>query len=92
VFEFTSFQFDASIELFGSFSEASVTKSELLSNIQVTMAGRAAEETIYGEGEVDGGAANDFEKATDLAYHMVTKYGASFVALKRTSFWFVLSC
>jgi hypothetical protein len=55
--------------------EASITKSEILSRIQIAMGGRAAEESVFGEGAVTGGAASDFEKATDLAYNMVTKYG-----------------
>lgn len=55
--------------------EASITKSEIITKIQIAMGGRAAEESIFGENAVTGGAASDFEKATDLAYNMVTKYG-----------------
>jgi len=58
-------------------TEASITKSEIISKIQIAMGGRAAEESVFGDGAVTGGAASDFEKATDLAYNMVTKYGMS---------------
>ena len=52
-----------------------VTKTELLNQITVGMAGRAAEELIFGE--MSTGAHDDLEKATKLARKMVTEYGMS---------------
>jgi len=51
------------------------TRSELGDRIAVLMAGRTAEELIFED--VTTGAANDIEKATDLARAMVTEYGMS---------------
>ena len=51
------------------------TKTELLETISGLLAGRVAEETIFGE--VTTGAHNDFEKATKIARSMVTEYGMS---------------
>jgi ATP-dependent metalloprotease len=58
-------------------TEASLTKAELISRIQVAMGGRVSEEAIYGPSAVTGGAMNDFQKATEMAFEMVTKYGMS---------------
>ena len=51
------------------------TKTRLFSVIAYAMGGRAAEELIYGEQTT--GASNDFEKATQIARDMVTRYGMS---------------
>ena len=51
------------------------TKTELLETISGLLAGRVAEETIFGE--ITTGAHNDFEKATKIARSMVTEYGMS---------------
>lgn len=45
--------------------------------IDVSLAGRAAEELVYGSEEVTIGAASDIERATELANAMVTRYGFS---------------
>lgn len=50
-------------------------KSELLNKISSLLGGRAAEEVIIGE--VSTGAANDLERATDIARKMVRAYGMS---------------
>ena len=52
-----------------------LTKSEMLSEITVLMAGRVAEEIVFGE--VSTGAQNDLERATKMARKMVTEYGMS---------------
>ena len=52
-------------------------KSELEAKIASFMGGRAAEQIIYGAGEVSTGAHNDIEKATNIARAMVTQYGMS---------------
>jgi cell division protease FtsH len=53
-----------------------MTKPELEDQIAVMLGGRAAEEIIY-EGVVSTGAANDLERASELARQMVTRFGMS---------------
>ncbi|HTV31621.1 MAG TPA: ATP-dependent zinc metalloprotease FtsH [Methylocella sp.] len=48
--------------------------SELRNRITVLMGGRAAE-TILFEGDISTGAADDLQRATDIATEMVTLYG-----------------
>jgi cell division protease FtsH len=48
-------------------------RSELLDRLTVLMAGRAAEQVVFGE--TSTGAADDLAKATDLARDMVLRYG-----------------
>jgi cell division protease FtsH len=52
-----------------------VTKSELLDEMAVLLAGRAAEELIFDE--KTAGASNDIERATKVARAMVVSYGMS---------------
>lgn len=51
------------------------TKEELLADIKICMAGRAAEELVFGK--YGTGASNDFKQATTAAKAMVTRYGMS---------------
>ena len=51
------------------------TKAELQTMLVTYLAGRAAEEIVFGS--VTTGAANDIEKATSLARAMITRYGMS---------------
>lgn len=51
------------------------SKSELLDDIAMAMAGRVAEEITFNE--ITTGASNDLERATKLARDMVTRYGMS---------------
>ena len=53
----------------------SVYKNELKEKISMLLAGRAAEEIIFGD--ISGGASNDIERATDIAKKMVTRLGMS---------------
>lgn len=51
------------------------TKTELMEQIAVLLAGRVTEELVFHE--LTGGAANDIEKATRIARAMVVDYGMS---------------
>ena len=51
------------------------TKNQFEDRLAMSLGGRVAEETIFGE--ITTGASNDLEQATDLARVMVTKYGMS---------------
>jgi len=52
-----------------------ITATELKQRMTALLAGRAAEEIIYGE--VSTGAADDLAKATDVARQSVTRFGMS---------------
>jgi len=58
------------------------TKEELVDMMKVFLAGRAAEQVVFGR--VTNGAANDLERATELARAMVFEYGMSDVVASRT--------
>ena len=58
------------------------TKEELLDVMKVALAGRAAEEIVFGR--VTNGAASDLEKVTEIARAMVFEFGMSDVAPSRT--------
>ena len=51
------------------------TKEEFVDWMKIVLAGRAAEQVVFGR--VTNGAANDLEKATELARAMVFEYGMS---------------
>jgi cell division protease FtsH len=51
------------------------TKASLLSQMAMTLGGRAAEELVFNE--VTTGAANDIEKVTHTAKQMIMRYGMS---------------
>ena len=51
------------------------SREELLVELQTLLGGRAAEQVVFGISTT--GAANDIERATDLARKMVTQYGMS---------------
>lgn len=52
-----------------------MSRTDALNQIETLVGGRAAEEVVFGE--ITTGAANDIEKATQLAKQMVTRYGMS---------------
>ena len=58
------------------------TKEELIDMMTVFLAGRAAEQVVFGR--VTNGAANDLEKATGLARSMVFEYGMGDAVSSRT--------
>ena len=51
------------------------TKTELISKIQILLAGKAAEELIFDHQST--GAKDDLQKVTDIATNMVCEYGMS---------------
>ncbi|MDQ3672145.1 MAG: cell division protein FtsH, partial [Actinomycetota bacterium] len=51
------------------------TRSALMDGMAMTLGGRAAEELVFDE--VTTGAANDLEKVTQTAKHMIMRYGMS---------------
>jgi cell division protease FtsH len=55
----------------------SFSKRRLNSQIASLFGGRIAEEIVFGADAVTTGAANDIERATDIARNMVTKWGLS---------------
>jgi cell division protease FtsH len=59
-----------------------LTKEEMVDWMKVGLAGRAAEQIVFGR--VTNGAANDLQKVTDLARAMVFEYGMSAVSSSRT--------
>lgn len=54
-----------------------VTKLDLQTRIASCMGGRVAEELIYGPENVSTGASSDLENATNIARHMVERFGMS---------------
>ena len=52
-----------------------LTRAELLDRIAVLLAGREAEDLLFGD--VSTGAANDLQRVTDLATRMVIEFGMS---------------
>lgn len=51
------------------------TQRQLKANIQVLLAGRVAEELIFGTEEVTTGASNDIQKASQLIVDYINKFG-----------------
>ena len=58
------------------------TKEELIDSMKITLAGRAAEQVVFGR--ISTGAADDLEKVTVLARSMVFEYGMSESVTSRT--------
>ena len=51
------------------------TQKDLISEVDVLLGGRAAEQVMFGE--ISTGAANDIQRATDIIRKMITDYGMS---------------
>ena len=51
------------------------SREELLTELETLLAGRAAEQIVFGS--MTTGAANDIERATEVARRMITQYGMS---------------
>jgi len=54
-----------------------MTLEQMTSRLAILMAGRCAEEMVFGRDKVTSGTADDIEQATKLARTMVTRYGLS---------------
>jgi len=52
-----------------------MTRAELLDRLDVLLGGRVAEEIVFGD--ISTGAQDDLQRATDIARHMITRYGMS---------------
>src|SRR2546426_3166597 len=52
-----------------------MTRAELLDRLDVLLGGRVAEELVFGD--VSTGAQDDLQRATDMARHMIARYGMS---------------
>ncbi|MBC7986249.1 MAG: ATP-dependent metallopeptidase FtsH/Yme1/Tma family protein [Sphingomonadaceae bacterium] len=55
----------------------SMTMKQMKARLALCFGGRIAEQLIYGEDELNTGAANDIQQATDMARAMVMEYGMS---------------
>ena len=60
-------------------SSGLISKKLLISNIEIALAGRAAEIVVFGINEITQYAANNINYSTDIAKEMVTKYGFSVI-------------
>ncbi|KAL0452429.1 UNVERIFIED_CONTAM: ATP-dependent zinc metalloprotease FTSH 11, chloroplastic/mitochondrial [Sesamum latifolium] len=60
-----------------SSDETSISKKELLAQLDICMGGRVAEELIFGENHITTGASSDLNTATELAQYMVSTCGMS---------------
>lgn len=57
--------------------QTSMSLKQMMARLDVCMAGRIAEEIMFGHENVTSGASSDIQQATRLARAMVTKYGFS---------------
>lgn len=55
----------------------SMRKDQMEAMMAVLLAGRKAEEIMYGEDKISTGASNDMERVTQIASDMVVRYGFS---------------
>lgn len=55
----------------------SITLEKMEADLAVAMAGRVAEEIIFGKDKVTSGASSDIQQASNLARHMVMEWGFS---------------
>ena len=60
-------------------SSGLISKKILLSNIEIALAGRAAETIVFGKNEITQCSINDISYATKIVREMVTKYGFSII-------------
>ena len=53
------------------------TRARLRGRIRVAVAGRVAEEILYGSDRITSGAASDIDQATTIAHNMIMRFGMS---------------
>ena len=58
-----------------------ISRSQILARISAALGGRAAEDIVFGRGEVTTGATQDLQHVTGLARQMVTRFGMSDLGL-----------
>ncbi len=51
------------------------TKREMICSIKIALAGRAAEQIVFGEEQITTGASNDIERATETLILMLRRFG-----------------
>ncbi|TCO79383.1 ATP-dependent metallopeptidase FtsH/Yme1/Tma family protein [Marinisporobacter balticus] len=51
------------------------TKKDMIHSVKIALAGRVAEELIFGEENITTGASNDIEKATQTIVSMIKQFG-----------------
>jgi len=54
-----------------------VSRAQLKARIMGALGGRAAEDVVFGKGEVTTGAGGDFQQVASMARQMVTRFGMS---------------
>jgi len=54
-----------------------VSRAQLKARIMGALGGRAAEDVVFGEGEITTGAGGDFQLVASMALQMVTRFGMS---------------
>ena len=54
-----------------------ISRSQLKARIMGALGGRAAEDVVFGEGEITTGAGGDFQQVASMARQMVTRFGMS---------------
>mmetsp|Transcript_11758 Transcript_11758/g.28980 ORF Transcript_11758/g.28980 Transcript_11758/m.28980 type:complete len:696 (-) Transcript_11758:194-2281(-) len=57
--------------------QTSISRKQLIAEMDVCMGGRAAEEMVFGRDNVTTGASSDMRRATQIARAMVLQYGMS---------------
>tara|TARA_Y100001978_G_scaffold42129_1_gene37559 strand:- start:541 stop:2454 length:1914 start_codon:yes stop_codon:yes gene_type:complete len=54
-----------------------ISRSQLKARIMGALGGRAAEDVVFGKGEITTGAGGDFQQVASMARQMVTRFGMS---------------
>ena len=54
-----------------------ISRSQLKARIMGALGGRAAEDVVFGRGEITTGAGGDFQQVASMARQMVTRFGMS---------------
>ena len=52
-----------------------MNRGELISQVQIALGGRVAEELVFGNEDVTTGCSSDMDKATDLVFKLLREYG-----------------